>query len=205
MTIGQKALREAIADIGVREEPLGSNTGRRVRQMQANTWLPGTRWPWCAAAVCTWYREAGFRLPDPSAGAKDLTDRAVRNGWGVGVPVRDGRPGDIVSFNVGSGHVALLQRYDPKTGLVHTVDGNASDQVKRCARPAAAVYRCVRVKHDHAPTVPDRPPRWQVVTSETGRDRIVFRSRSLDKALGQAATLLRRGASAVTVRPRPAR
>lgn len=207
-TLGERALALAVRDIGVRESPPGSNTGERIREMQANTWLPGTRWPWCAAAVCTWFKEAGYRLPDPSAGAKDLTSRAVRNGWGRSVPVSAGAPGAIVSFNIGSGHVALLERYDERTKLVHTVDGNASDQVKRCARPASQVFLCVNVKGDG--TEPPRPKRArgpvrQVVTSESGSEVVVYASRNLDKVMGRAERLLRRGAKAVTVRKRPPR
>lgn len=200
-TLGERALALAIKDIGTREVPPGSNTGPRVREMQANTWLPGTRWPWCAAACCTWYEEAGYKLPDPSAGAKDLTQRAARNGWGRSVPIRDAPAGAIVSFNIGSGHVALLERYDARTGMVHTVDGNASDMVKRCERPASSVYMAVVVKGDPGlpKPKPTKGPWRQVVTSESGTEVVVYRSRNLDRVLRRASNLVRRGAKSVTV------
>lgn len=200
-TLGERALALAIRDIGTKEVPPGSNTGTRVREMQGNTWLPGTGWPWCAAAVCTWYEEAGYRLPDPSAGAKDLTQRAARNGWGRSVPIRAASPGAIVSWNIGSGHVSLLERYDERTGLVHTVDGNSGDMVKRCARPASLVFMAVIVAGDGTVTRPKPKGPWrQIVTSESGHEVVVYGSRNLDRLLRRAGNLLRSGTKAITIR-----
>lgn len=203
-TLGERALRVAVAELGVREIPDGSNSGPRVRQYQAATWLPGTGWPWCAAFVNWAYRQAGYVLPDRSAGAWDLVDRAVRNGWAVTVPPSGVRPGDIVAWRTGSGHVSLAERYDPATGLLHTVDGNVSNMVARRARPVSQVYRAVRVKAD--PGVPPRPSRrpvWEVVRGENDRARVVFTSRSLEATLGKAGQLLSRGAAGVKIRKRP--
>ena len=200
-TLGERALKIAIQEIGVREQPDGSNTGPRVREYQAATWLPGTGWPWCAA-FCGWaYRHAGYVFPDRSAGAWDLVDRAVRNGWAVTVTAAGARPGDLVAFRVGSGHVALLERYDPSTATVHTVDGNVSNMVARRGRPVSQVYRIVRVKADPGvPVPPARRPAWEIVRGEGDRARVVFTSPSLDATVGRAARLLSRGANGLRIR-----
>lgn len=74
-------LNQAKKDVGVSEEPPGSNRGKRVEQMLKNTGLGGGH-PWCAAAVATWGLEAiGATWPLPRAAACDtLLDFAERKG-----------------------------------------------------------------------------------------------------------------------------
>lgn len=200
MNHAKEALAILTDEIGVREVPNGSNSGPRVRQYQAATWLPGTGWPWCAAAVCWAYEQAGHPLPDPSAGAKDLVDRAVRKGWGVSVPVTGASPGDLVAFNVGSGHIGLFKSYNPKTKMLTTVDGNVSNMVAARTRHTSTVYRVVRVKETHPSKPKPKGPIRQVVTAEDGKEVVVYASRNLDKVLGRFERLVRSGAKSVTVR-----
>lgn len=200
-TLGARALTVAEGELGVREQPARSNSGPRVREYQAATWLPGTGWPWCAAFCCWAYKQAGYVFPDRSAGAWDLVDRAVRNGWGVTVTAATARPGDLVAFRAGSGHVALFARYDARAGTVHTVDGNVSDMVARRERPVGQVYRIVAVRGDRGvPTPPSPRPMWEIVRGEGDRARVVFTSRSLDATIGRAARLLSRGANGLRIR-----
>lgn len=202
-TLGARALTVAEGELGVREQPARSNSGPRVREYQAATWLPGTGWPWCAAFCCWAYKQAGYVFPDRSAGAWDLVDRAVRNGWGVSTAPAAARPGDLVAFRVGSGHIALFERYDARTGLVHTIDGNVSNMVARRARPASQVYRIVKVKGDPGvPIPPSKRPVYEIVRGEGDSARVVFTSTSLDTTIGRAARLLSRGANGLRIRKR---
>ena len=208
MTIGEKALALAIqdADAGVREIPDGSNTGPDVLAYQRATWLSGTRWPWCAAAANYWWREAGYTFPDRSAGAWDLVDRAVRNGWGVEVPVARALPGDLVAFRFGSGHIALFERHDAKKQVVHTVDGNVSNRVQRTVRSTSTIYRVVHPLAQPGPLpLPVKPPLYEVVTSASGTRQVVFSGRRLQAAKyvsDNLASLLKKGVK-VIVRPKP--
>jgi len=79
-----KALRSALQDIGVKEQPNGSNSGPRIVTYQRATWLPGTGWPWCVA-FCLYHlqKAGGFILPYRGAGAYAYLDWARANGWAV--------------------------------------------------------------------------------------------------------------------------
>jgi uncharacterized protein (TIGR02594 family) len=202
--LGKRVVAIAKGEIGVGEQPPGSNRGPKVQEYQRATWLPGTGWPWCAAFTCWCYRQAGHPLPEPSAGAFDLVDRAVSHGWGKEVPVSQAKPGDLVAFRIGSGHVGLFESRSAREGTVNTIDGNTSDKVARRTRPAGLIYRVVRVAESAGSEqrIP-KPPFSVVVTSESGTRQVVYRGR-LPQALNQAARKLRNGAAAVTIRRRRA-
>lgn len=164
------ALARAQSDLkrGTKEEPLGSNSGPRVRIMQGHTWLGGTGWPWCVAACVTWAEEAGFVLPYQGAGAYAFLDWARKTpGWTR--PLKDAVPGDFVVWNIGAGHMSMLVKYDPQAGTVETIDGNSSDRVRRCLRPASQVRGVVHLPERLTGKPPQpKPPLFEVVTSENG-------------------------------------
>lgn len=185
----------------VGEQPPGSNTGDRVRFYQGHTWLPGTGWPWCAAFVCTAWAEAGKPLPWPTAGAFDMGNRARASGWTV-QSVSRLRPGDIVVWNIGAGHVSLFASYDPHTGLIHTIDGNVSDQVGPRARPVSQARDLIMVPETAvaAKPVPPKtmkPPVFQVVTGEDEKVIYVSGARAVGKNL---ARILKAHPAGVTIR-----
>lgn len=165
MTTTDRILEIAAREIGVHEEPWGSNTGRRVREYQATTFLRGSYWPWCVA-FCQWvYVKAGIPLPYRSAGVYDLLRWARSRGWVTSNP----QPGDLVCFQIGAGHMGIVERIEG--AYVHSIDGNASDQVKRCSRPRHQVAGYI-----HAPGLqkakPKRQPLWTVTTSENGHRKV---------------------------------
>jgi hypothetical protein len=164
--LGKRVVVQARQDLGVSEEPPGSNTGRRVRQMQANTFLGGTGWPWCAAAVCTWYKEAGQPLGFRTAHAWSLAETGRR------VSLAEAQPGDIVTFNIGSGHAAILET---KTGhSVTTIGGNEGQKVRRTERPARQIRAIIRVA-DKKPPPPKKVPWAEMATSQSGRRVVLWR------------------------------
>lgn len=184
---------------GVKEVPLGSNTGPRVREMQAHTWLGGTGWPWCVAACVTWAEEASFKLPYQGAGAYAYLDWAKANGWTC--TLGQAIPGDFVVWNLGSGHMSMLAS-PVAGGMVHTIDGNSSDRVKENMRFASLVRGVVHLPETEHRLGPVKPPLFEVVSSESGHKVIyVSTANRVGKKLPQ---ILARHAR-VTVRRRPAR
>lgn len=194
----------AIGELGVHEDPPGSNTGNRVRYYQSHTWLPGTRWPWCAAFADTaWEVGGGYRLPFPSAGAHDLGNRAKAAGWVT--TIEKLIPGDLLDWNVGSGHLSIFLGYDAKNRTVKSIDGNVSDQVAYRERPLSAALRYA-IHVPEKPTKPlepaiTKPPRYIVTTSEAGTSKIVYVSGP--KAVARKLADLVRRFGTITIRRKP--
>lgn len=190
----EKAVSLAHADIGVAEDPPHSNSGRKGQRsweivvMQGRTWLKGTNWPWCVAAVIDWLLEAGFKLPWLGAGAYAFGDWARKVGWAV--PLGGAIPGDPIIFAIGSGHCAMLAEPWRPGQQVHTIDGNSSDQVKENWRSPALVYQAIHIPEQPAVLPKAKPPVFEVVGSETGH-KIIYVSgaraigRNLAKILGR--------------------
>lgn len=133
MTVREKALRAAIGEVGVKEHPPGSNSGPRVKEYQAATSLAGTGWPWCMAFVCWCYKQAGHKLPYPSASVGLFLDWATKVGDVVTRPLR----GDLVCYRFDADnwpdHVGIVERvlavrWQGKVfaGWVRTIEGNTA-------------------------------------------------------------------------------
>lgn len=98
---------------------------------------------WCAAFVGAVLAQVGLH------GTGKLNARSYLT-WGVAVPIRDARPGDVCTFWRGSpsaatGHVAFLVRFDG-TDKVIVRGGNQGDKVSDAAYPVSrllAVRRAV--------------------------------------------------------------
>lgn len=189
-------LASALKDVGVREQPTGSNTGPRVRVYQAATWLGGTGWPWCAAFCCYQAEQAGFALPYKGAGAYAWLDWARGAGWDTTAPI----PGDWVVWDIGAGHISIL-REPIKDGYVDTVDGNASDSVMLCSRPFSLVRGFIHLPEKEATLPPPaKPPMFEVVTSESGH-RVIYVSGA--SAIGKRLPrFLKRHPRGLTIRRR---
>ena len=140
MTIRENALRHAIGELGVKEDPLGSNWGPRVRQYLAAAGL-GYPAPWCMSFICFCYKQAGHPLEYPTASVGLFLGWASKHGDVVVRPFR----GDLVCYrwdadnwpdHVGIVERVLAVRWKGKVfaGWVKTVEGNANDRVKRCYR-----------------------------------------------------------------------
>lgn len=171
MTKHQKALEWAIKEIGVRESPMGSNTGPVVKTYQAlGTWLPGTGFPWCAGFANLAVIRGGYTGLARTAGAWDALARAAKQGFAT-TDWKLVRPGDLVVFNVGSGHIAVVEKI--VDGFVRSVDGNSSDQVKRCERPLSLVRGFICWPEDGVEKASARKPLAQVVGGESGRRKLV--------------------------------
>lgn len=131
------AIAAAERDLGVSETPPGSNRGTRIDQMAANwgDWMLGQ--PWCGSALYDWYKQAGFPTDANPAhpSTQVMWDRATANGTLTSTPV----PGcAIVWEGIHTGLVVAVG-----DDVVHTIEGNSSDGVRRRVRPRVGTHRYI--------------------------------------------------------------
>jgi hypothetical protein len=153
MPTAQQFLSMAASQLGVGEEPPGSNN------VKYNTWyyghpVSGPDYAWCAV-FCLWCAD---KIGSPnllnSHSAYVPTLYAEMKANGMAVP--SGEPGDIVCFQFDTGlldHVGIVEkRIGP--GTYQTIEGNTGDAVQRHTR-SGEMYFC-RPKYDSPP-----PPKTQ--------------------------------------------
>lgn len=171
---GKRIVELARTHKGKTEIPPASNRGPFVEACQKATWLPGTGWPWCAAFVCYVAREAGVPLQFNSAGAHDIRDRYQKAGFGV--TLAEAKPGDVIDFNIGSGHTGILVA--KSGGNVITVDGNWANAVTEHATSQSlvrGVWRIPGVETSKPPPEPKKKlPPFVVATSMSGHRKVLF-------------------------------
>jgi len=114
--------------LGVREIPGKNHNPLILRWLRAVlSWVSSDETAWCSAFVNFCAREAGYE----SSGSL-----AARSWLEVGefVPLSEARKGDVVILwrvkrDGWQGHVAFLDHYNPKRGLLYLLGGNQSDAV----------------------------------------------------------------------------
>lgn len=196
-----KSVQLAEAAIGQHEVPLGSNTGPFVQKCQAASWLAGTGFAWCRCFVLEIHQEAGFLLPDQSAGAWDALARAQARGDALSPQA--GRthaiPGDEVIWAFGSGHSSILKGFTTIGGetYVISIDGNVSDRVEQCQRPLSLVKGFIQWREKIVSVPAVQPPRAQVVGGVSGHRQLVTTK-------GRVVPLPRKRPGPAGVVPRPA-
>lgn len=131
MTIREKALRVAIGELGVKEQPTDSNWGPRVKQYLAAAGFK-TPAPWCMAFVCWCYQQAGHKLPYPTASVGLFLEWAAKAGDVVVRPFR----GDLVCYRFDADnwpdHIGIVERVLglPRVGRpwywLRTIEGNTA-------------------------------------------------------------------------------
>lgn len=165
------ALAWAVNEIGQHEYPDGSNRGPFVEFCQHHTWLKGSGWPWCAAFAVTAIEEGALEdYPDKTAGAWDLLTRARARGWAV--DAAKAVPGDLVVFNIGSGHVGVVESING--AHVTSIDGNSGHAVARCTRGLNVVRGFVHWPENLPAFKASKAPLAQVVGGESGRRKLVI-------------------------------
>ena len=194
-------LQAAERELGVHEEPAGSNRGKRVEFYQSLDWLTGGGYPWCvdfAWCYVVWYAVLKKKNPYPTASVAQLEAWARKNGWlGIGAP----QPGDLLCLNHGQ-HVTICAA-KPANGYVRCLGGNQSDSVNYTTYKLSSVTTIVRIPKRLTPKntpKPSKPPRYEVVVGEEGR-KVVFAGR-LGKATEAARKALAAGAKIVRIRRR---
>lgn len=141
-----RVLAIARGELGVREDPPGSNTGARVRQYQAATTQPGTGWPYCMAFVVWCCLEAGVGIEYRGAYVPHFEQWARdHDRWRSQLPKawRTRLVAVVMEFNGDTiaDHVGLLERGDAGTIEANTSPTNAGSQAN-----GGGVYRRDRAR-----------------------------------------------------------
>jgi len=127
---GQAVLNAVRGEVGVAEQPPGSNDSPRIAQYRQATAGSGVG-PWCAYFASWAARQAGVPLGENGQGFGRVDDvyawaqragKAIPNGAGV-----KPQPGDLIVWDE---HIGVVESVDPD-GSIHTIEGNSSDQVAR--------------------------------------------------------------------------
>jgi hypothetical protein len=122
------ALAAAKGEVGVAEQPPGSNNSPRIAQFRQATAGSGVG-PWCAYFVSWAARQAGAPLGDQGQGFGRVDDvYAWAQRTGKAIPAGDGvkpQPGDLIVWDE---HIGIVESIDGD-GKIHTVEGNSSDRV----------------------------------------------------------------------------
>lgn len=168
MATGGAIASKATAYKGHHEVPLGSNRGPFVSLCQNSTFLGGTGWPWCAAFVCKVAKDCGVPLAYNGAGAHDIADHHMA------VSLATAHAGDVVDFNIGSGHTGILVSKGPP-GFVTTIDGNWADAVVEVQHPVNVIRKVWRIPGVNGlPARPRARHRWWVIATSASGHRVVL-------------------------------
>jgi len=124
-TYRETALRIALTQVGVKEQPANSNRGPRVDVYQDADDLPGRGYAWCMSFVQWCYREAEKTLPRRTPSVGFFLGWARDAGWVVPTPKR----GDIVCYQFDADnwpdHVGIVSAVLPG-GFIRAVEGNTA-------------------------------------------------------------------------------
>jgi hypothetical protein len=127
---GQAIVNLVRGEVGVVEQPPGSNDSPRIAQYrQATAGAPGPG-PWCAYFVSWAARQAGVPLGDAGQGFGRVDDVwAWGERAGKAIPASGGppQPGDLIVWDE---HMGIVESVGAD-GSVNTIEGNSSDRVIR--------------------------------------------------------------------------
>lgn len=164
---GDKIAAIARAEFGVREQPLGSNDGPRVRQYQAVT--GAFRAPWCVSFGQWVLKQAGIGpVANRTASAYYLADYARSHGWAIINP----EPGCGVVYNLGAGHFGIVDSVNPN-GTFYAIEGNEANSVTRVLRQRSIVRCFIRFPGETPASRKVNVPRFEVVSSAGGHAQVV--------------------------------
>lgn len=128
---GSGALVAAQSQVGVSEQPPGSNDGPQIAEYRTATAGSGVG-PWCAYFTSWAAAQAGVPLGEAGQGfgsVSALYSWAQRTGraTAAGPGVRP-NPGDLIVW--GARHIGIVESVDAD-GSIHTIEGNSSNAVSR--------------------------------------------------------------------------
>jgi lysozyme family protein len=148
----------ASEEVGVREQPLGSNRGPRVDQYIRATGLdPTGQHPWCMCFVFFCFMQAAQRVGVPNLVPKDALVHGawakVRNKPGVTAVTAAAaqrnpalvKPGMVFFIDTGNGHGHAGIVVDNVNSFLETIEGNTNDNG---SREGIGVFRRTRRRVD---------------------------------------------------------
>ena len=122
---GLRALAIAKSQLGVTEQPPGSNDGPQISMYRSAVAGSYAGAPWCAYFVSWAAAQAGAPIGANGQGlgsVSEITDWAKSTGRFTQTP----QPGDLILF--GTEHVGIVESVNPD-GTLTTVEGNTSNGV----------------------------------------------------------------------------
>jgi hypothetical protein len=125
---GQAILNAIRPEVGVAEQPPGSNDSPRIAQYRQATAGSGVG-PWCAYFVSWASRQAGVPLGDSGQGFGRVDDVfAWAQKTGKALPAGSTpSAGDLIVWDE---HIGVVESVDAD-GTIHTIEGNSSDKVSQ--------------------------------------------------------------------------
>ena len=127
---GAKIAAMALAEVGVTEQPPGSNESPRIAEYRtAMEGAPGPG-PWCAYFASWVARQAGVPLGNNGEGFASVDALyAWAQSSGKAIPAGSGppQPGDLIIWDE---HMGIVESVGAD-GSIKTVEGNSSDSVAR--------------------------------------------------------------------------
>jgi len=121
-------VKEALSLVGIREVPMGSNSGAAVKLIQSATGAYGA--PWCVSTVQRiWKVVLGSTWADKTAGAYYLEDYAKQHKATIAHPVA----GCAVVYHIGDGHAGTVVAVN-RNGTFWAVEGNWGNEVVHILR-----------------------------------------------------------------------
>ena len=134
--------------LGVREVPMGSNKGARIKMYGLSTQAPLRYYPapWCAYFTSWVTQQAGSPIGWNGLGDGRVTrvaDWARKTGLWRTAP----QPGDLIVFPQ---HIGIVESLQPNA-LVTTIEGNTGDALRRRLRLTKSATGFVRVAASDAP------------------------------------------------------
>lgn len=135
----QAMLAAARGEVGVTEQPPGSNESPRIREYRAASGSPPPG-PWCAYFVSWAARQGGMPLGDSGQGFGSV-DALYSWAQGAGRTTQDPKPGDLVVWDE---HIGIVESVLPD-GRLQTIEGNSSDMVARRTHSRDGVVGYVRM------------------------------------------------------------
>jgi cell wall-associated NlpC family hydrolase len=141
---GERALAIAQAEVGVTEEPPGSNDGPRIAEYRTATEGAYAGAPWCAYFVSWAAARAGAPLGEEGQGfgAVEQIEAWARRTGRFFEPGTRPQPGDLILF--GGRHVGIVEAVEPD-GAIRTVEGNYQQGVSRVLRSPSEATGFVRL------------------------------------------------------------
>jgi hypothetical protein len=128
---GAKMVALAQAEVGVAEQPPGSNDSPRIAEFRAATQGAPGPGPWCAYFTSWAAKESGVPLGNSGQGFGRVDDvYAWAQSAGKANPVGSGQPpqpGDLIVWDE---HIGIVESVGPD-GAIQTIEGNSSDKVSR--------------------------------------------------------------------------
>jgi CHAP domain len=129
-SVGQAIVNAALPEVGVSEQPPGSNDSPRIAQFRQATAGSGVG-PWCAYFASWAARQAGVPLGDQGQGfgaVSDVWSWAERSGKAIQPGTQPPQAGDLIVW--GGRHIGIVESVDAN-GSIHTIEGNSSNAVSR--------------------------------------------------------------------------